>query len=45
MSHPPAFAIAVLAALAVATAASVYQSAHRTDPTIRPIVLVESTAH
>ncbi len=45
MSHPPVFAVAVSAALAVAIAASVYQSAHRSDSTIRPLVFVQSIAH
>jgi len=44
MSHPPVFAVAVSAALAIAIAASVYQSATRPDPAIRPIIFVQSTA-
>jgi hypothetical protein len=45
MSHPPVFAVAVSAALAVAIAASVYQSANRSDPAIKPIIFVQSIAH
>jgi hypothetical protein len=44
MSHPPVFAVAISAALTVAIVASVYQSANRPDPAIRPIIVVQSTA-
>jgi hypothetical protein len=45
VSHPPVFTVTVSAALAIAIAASVYQSAHRPDSTSRPIILVQSMAH
>jgi hypothetical protein len=45
MSHPPVFAVVVSAVFAIAVVASVYQSAHRPDHTIRHAYVAQSSAN